>query len=310
SVAGPFALGNGETRTFTKLGTVAETTTNVVTASGTLPDDTACMSSAQLTVEVEEPPAPPVTCSDIKDITALGMVWDGPSGVNVLTEGGQYFSDVQNGNLITFNTAGLGNDVDLTLTGAVNGTSRFHVSCSDSGMDGSEDCGTAQGNSKDDKPEYLNDWLLNAMFGENGSFDCGLTNTGEVLAEVDPGADDPIQLVHSEVHDKKLKLDLYNNTAQDMYITRIYITWPLSAQELDKVKFNGDVAKDIMSTDGTTDLPADKAFEDDPNKRRIEADHEERLEIEFTEDIEDLGLLESDFSVTVEFDGGATVFEF
>ncbi len=66
-----------------------------------------------------------------------------------------------------------GNDIDLTLSGAANGTSTFHVSCSDQEMNGSEDCGTNQGNGKDND-SGINDWLLDGMTGEKGMFDCGL----------------------------------------------------------------------------------------------------------------------------------------
>ena len=91
------------------------------------------------------------------------MIWDGPDGVNVSAEGGEVFNNVHNGDVITFSTPE--KDTDLTLSGAVSGTSRFHVSCSDPQMNGPEDCGSAQGNGKKDENALVNDWLLEGMAG-------------------------------------------------------------------------------------------------------------------------------------------------
>jgi serine-aspartate repeat-containing protein C/D/E len=177
-VAGPFDLIENQSERFTKVGNVSVTTTNVATASGFLANTAECLATDQVTVEVEEPPQPPMTCRDIKKITALSMVWDGPSGVNIVTEGGQQFNNVQQGNQITFNTVGLGNDVDLSLSPG--GDSRFHVSCSDQEMNGSEDCGSNQGDGKGNDSNLTNTWLFDGMTGEKGSFACMLPNTGVV----------------------------------------------------------------------------------------------------------------------------------
>jgi hypothetical protein len=77
------------------------------------------------------------------------------------------------GQEVTFNgLSGMGNDVVWTISGAVNGVSTFHVSCSDSSMNGPEDCGTPQGDGKSDD-KGLNLWLLEGMGGTNGiRFDC------------------------------------------------------------------------------------------------------------------------------------------
>ena len=119
------------------------------------------------------PPAQ-VTCNDINPITELTMVWDGPNGVNVVAEGGEVFPNVQKGGQITFGTVGLGSDVDLTLSGSTTGESRFHISCSDTGMNGTEDCSNHQGDGKDNSSAFNNEWLLGIMKGANGQFDCSL----------------------------------------------------------------------------------------------------------------------------------------
>jgi hypothetical protein len=46
------------------------------------------------------------------------------------------------------------------------GVSEFHISCSDSDMNGVEDCGKNQGDGKDDDPALVNDWLLEGMNGD------------------------------------------------------------------------------------------------------------------------------------------------
>lgn len=52
------------------------------------------------------------------------------------------------------------------------GESKFHMSCSDDNMNGPEDCGKRQGDGKDDKSEFINDWLLEGMVDAKNSFDC------------------------------------------------------------------------------------------------------------------------------------------
>ncbi len=63
TVAGPISLGAGETRTFTQVVNIFETTTNVVTVSGLLADSQVCQASDMATVTVEPPPA---SCADGK----------------------------------------------------------------------------------------------------------------------------------------------------------------------------------------------------------------------------------------------------
>ncbi len=109
-------------------------------------------------------------CKDAKPITSLFLIWNGLSSVDVVSEGGEGFSNIANGDLIVLNTAGLGNDVDVDISGAVEGSSRFHVSCSDQEMNGPEDCGSDQGNGKDNQ-SGLNLWIFKGMAG-NLTLDC------------------------------------------------------------------------------------------------------------------------------------------
>jgi hypothetical protein len=268
-----------------------------------------CTASDSVKVKRIEPVIP-VSCSDIKDLTALTMVWNGPSGVTVTTAAGEVFENVQNGNQITFQAskAVMGNDFAITLSGAVNGQSEFHLSCSDDDMDGSDDCGKDQGNGKGDDSSLINDWLLDGMIGEKGDFACGLPNTGVVdPTPGGPGPGDNVVLTKTEVKDMNLKLELENLSNQDLFITRVYVEWPLDADELEKMKLAGDFAKDIKSKDGTTDVPSDKAFESDDNKRKLKKGDKDKLEIEFKMDLEKEGLDVGDFKVIVEFDDGSVV---
>lgn len=132
-----------------------------------------------LLVASQQPP-PLVTCGDIRPITELSMVWNGQGVVDILTPLGGQFIGVAPGNQITFSTVGVGNDVELRISGAVNGSSEFHISCSDSAMNSSDDCGSNQGDGKSNESFFINTWLFDGMTGENDSFACMLPNTGVV----------------------------------------------------------------------------------------------------------------------------------
>ncbi len=109
-------------------------------------------------------------CKDIKPITSLNLIWNGPGPVDIVSEGGQVINGINPGEVIELETAGLGNDVDVQITGDRNGSSRFHVSCSDQEMNGPEDCGSSQGNGKDNQ-SGLNLWIFEGMAG-NLTLDC------------------------------------------------------------------------------------------------------------------------------------------
>jgi len=114
----------------------------------------------------------PFVCKDAKPIDSLSMIWDGAVPVTV-SAAGQAANVTVPGQEVTFSgLSGLGNDVEWTISGAVNGISTFHVSCSDDAMNGPEDCGTLQGDGKGDD-KGLNLWLFEGMAGSNGiGFDC------------------------------------------------------------------------------------------------------------------------------------------
>ena len=118
------------------------------------------------------PGAQAFVCSDAKPIDSLSMIWNGAVPVTV-SAAGQAANVTVPGQEVTFSgLSGLGNDVEWTISGAENGISTFHISCSDAAMNGPEDCGSAQGNGKSDD-KGLNLWLFEGMAGSNGiGFDC------------------------------------------------------------------------------------------------------------------------------------------
>ena len=295
---------------------ISAETTNVVDVAGNVAGDPSatCAATDSVTVEIAPPPPPPVTCSDIKDLTSLRLVWDGPDGVNLESEVGQVITGINRGDIIVLQTpkADTGNDVDVFLTGAVDGQSQFHISCSDAQMNGNEDCGAAQGNGKGDDTSLVNQWLLDGMTGQNGSFTCNIPQaTGAVLEGSFPGNSAGGATGTSDVtgaatldlgDDRKAKWSLTNNGDSDVFVTRVTVTWPAAHGQVKKFTLSGDVAKDVFDATSPTTVPDDKAFESDPNKRKIKKGETKKLEIHFTDAFK--GHAEADFTYTVEFDSG------
>ena len=82
------------------------------------------------TENCEFTPAQPdvASCSALKDVTELTMIWNGPDGVNFSTALGQLITGVNNGDVVKFNTTGSPNDFEVAISGAVSGNSEFHIS--------------------------------------------------------------------------------------------------------------------------------------------------------------------------------------
>ena len=123
------------------------------------------------------PGAQTFVCKDAKPIDSLSMIWDGPNDVNVTSPTGDRVDGVVNGQEVTFSgLSNMGNDVfwDIAEAGAgISGSSKFHVSCSVHGLIGTEDCGGALGDGKDDSNNNLNLWRFEGMQGTNGiGLDC------------------------------------------------------------------------------------------------------------------------------------------
>ncbi len=175
----------GESKTFFTTKTLYATLTNEAFVSGEVGNSTCTQTPdpEELTVTVSLPPQGSFDCSDAKPINQLSMEWAGLQNVRIRawkgSVGGTLLKDQDNvmpSDVVT--VTGLGgspNDQvwEVFQAGTLNkiGESQFHISCSDSNMNGIEDCGKAQGDGKSDDPAKLNDWLFEGMKGDQ-TLDC------------------------------------------------------------------------------------------------------------------------------------------
>jgi len=177
-------LATGNSVRCTLEGAINQTTTNTVTVNSKLSNGANCPATDSLTVTVAPPPPPLAPCSELKPIDVLDMTWDDGSQSNVTVKawkgnvGSTLLKTVTGVNLddvvSVSGYAGSPNDVFWEIfseNGTKIGTSGFHVSCSDSEMNGPEDCGTPQGNGKANSSSLLDSWLLNNLQG-NGKQLC------------------------------------------------------------------------------------------------------------------------------------------
>jgi serine-aspartate repeat-containing protein C/D/E len=268
---------------------------NTLTVTGNLrPSGIACSAqdTVPLTVVVpEKPPTPEqvLTCSDIKPLTELSMIWNGANGTTVTTAAGQVFENLQEGNLINFivDRDAYGNDFAVTLSGATSGESAFHLSCSDDFMDGSDDCGSAQGNNKNDDNSLVNSFALNGMTGETGSFSCDLNNTGVVEAVLGAPSSGSVGAVRAEFKDlkkKEYKFYIHNDSNKDVFIESISVDWPTSVNgDLVEIKNGGDK---IYDTETQASPVTVTRWEKSQDKRKIKADDKKEIKIKFDDKVD------------------------
>ena len=102
--------------------------------------------------------------------------------------------------------------------------------------------------------------------------------------------------------DKKAKWELTNDGDEDVFVTRVLVTWPFEHDQLKKIKLEGDFIKDMFDSSSPTDVPDEQVFESDSNKRKLKKGGSKKLEIEFTEGFKDH--TEADYTIDVEFDNG------
>ena len=150
-------------------------------------------------MKVAQPPAPPAPCSELKPIDGIKLQFD--STLTPSVTGGKSISSVQwyrttvsnlnspnptdlvgstgaieNGDVFDFTgfaARNAQNDVDfvVTLSDGSKIRSRFHRSCSDSEMNDIADCGTPQGNGKDNA-SGPNIWRLRDLSGNGKVLGC------------------------------------------------------------------------------------------------------------------------------------------
>jgi hypothetical protein len=170
----------GETKTFFTTKTLIGTTTNIGTVTGDHGTSECPAVSDDLTTTVTQPPLGFFDCSDAKPIDELSMEWAGTQDICVVAWDGAVGStylftrdNVTAGDIVK--ATGLGgspNDQQWQVFakndcgGTPLGVSEFHISCSDSDMNGVEDCGKKQGDGKSNAPALINDWLLDGIKGD------------------------------------------------------------------------------------------------------------------------------------------------
>jgi uncharacterized cupredoxin-like copper-binding protein len=286
---------------------------NTVDVTANTLSDVSCTATASDSVLVKRiEPVIPVSCSDIKDITAVSLIWDGTETVDIVMESGETFLSVQPGNRITFQEANTGNDVTMTIyeagTKTVIGNSVFHVSCSDADMNGTEDCGKPEGDGKTTDASKTNTWLLDGMDGVHGSFACGLDTIGEVSPESGGGPSAGVVAKQDPTVTKnEFKWRLQNNGSTAAFVTKVEVTWPKEQGNLNELKIDKDKYGENLNALPTSAVftLADKDFVDDPNKRDLKAGEDKEFKIKFTKDYE--GDTIADYKVTFTFSDGSVV---
>ncbi len=164
----------------------ANTSENLTIDCGYIPE---CALSVTKGCSVPPPP-PSFDCSGAKPILSFKVRWNGATspiwvkawngsiagkGVAMTT-----FGPVNSGDVVTFtrSSSSTPNDVYFeifscaAMTSACKlGNSTFHLSCSDSDMNGPEDCGKPEGDGKGGSG-YINTWAFEGMAGASQGFEC------------------------------------------------------------------------------------------------------------------------------------------
>jgi hypothetical protein len=182
----------GESVRCTQEGTVTTTTTNTVTVNTALAN---CSATDSLTVTVAPPPAPPAPCSELKPIDGIKLEFDSSLTGGKTINSVQWYRTtvsnlnspnpadlvgntgaIENGDVFDFTgfaARNAQNDVDFVVTLSDNSKirSRFHRSCSDNAMNDIADCGSPQGDGKNNDAGS-NIWLLRDLSGNGKVLGC------------------------------------------------------------------------------------------------------------------------------------------
>ena len=186
-------LGTNDSATFSILEHLLGTTVNTATATGVLANGEICTASDTVTVEAVEPPPQPAECKELKPIDALILEYEASQAGDRAIDQVSWYRDkfdaddptknlinstgpVLDGQVVNFDgfaAADAKNDVDffIEFTDGTTATSRFHRSCSDEEMNDISDCGSLQGNGKDNNAG-LNTWILRDLAGNGKVLGC------------------------------------------------------------------------------------------------------------------------------------------
>lgn len=139
----------------------------------------------------QPPPTSGFVCSDAKPIDSLTMTWTGQDGIYIKawqgTPGTNLLATkgpIAKGEKVTVaGMAGTPNNQTWEIFSGLPdpgstkiGESQFHISCSDSEMNGPEDCGKMQGNNKLDDATLINLWKFEGMAGNGQTLACTATS--------------------------------------------------------------------------------------------------------------------------------------
>ena len=130
---------------------------------------------------VEAPPPQPFDKCDGK-LQQFTLLW---TGAGPITASGPNNSvNLSTGNEATFVGPFDNNDVIVNISGAANGQSKFHVSCSDEDFNDPSDCGKLAGNGKSNDSGLINDWRLEGFIDKEGRvLDCNPDSGGDGFAD-------------------------------------------------------------------------------------------------------------------------------
>ncbi len=170
-IASGISLAPGEMTIVFDTRTLFSTTVNVATVTGEQNGQVCQEANDSVEVIVTAPPAGPYECD--KPMKRLAMLWDGLQDVRVVV----WKCAVGSTQLADFPLVAPGDVVEVggftTAPSNVKiGESVFHLSCSNSDMNGVEDCGRNEGNGKENDPGLINDWRLEEITDSGGKLDC------------------------------------------------------------------------------------------------------------------------------------------
>ncbi|MBT8110567.1 MAG: hypothetical protein KJO27_07555 [Gammaproteobacteria bacterium] len=120
---------------------------------------------------VEAPPPSPDFDKCSGKLQQFTLIWTGAGPITAA--GPNNTVTVDTGDEATFVGPFSNNDVVVNISGAVNGQSVFHVSCSDEDFNDPSDCGKLSGNGKGNDSGLINDWRLEGFIDADGRvLDC------------------------------------------------------------------------------------------------------------------------------------------
>jgi hypothetical protein len=184
AIASGLTLAPGESHTITKTRTLYSTLTNTAMVTGKVGNTVCTVGEDSLKVTVDLPPQGFFDCSSAKPLNTITFIWDGTQNIKVKAWKGSVNSTlittvnnvVPGQSVSVTGYAGSPNDVIWEIFNASTGTkigeSTFHLSCSDSEMNGVEDCGKFEGNGKSDSASFINTWKLEGLAGNGQTLDC------------------------------------------------------------------------------------------------------------------------------------------